>query len=113
MSALTAFANEVKRVRDLGLATGDIAVATGSQPATVNAWARATRNPSGAKRERLMELVSIVDRLERVMAAAYVPLWLLKPVPALGDRRPLELLSKGRYRDVSRVVAELENDSFS
>jgi hypothetical protein len=113
MSALTAFADEVKRVRELGVATGDIATATGSQPATVNAWARATRQPSGEKRERLLELVALVDRLERLMAASYVPLWLLKPVPALGDRRPLELLSKGRYRDVSRLVAELENDSFS
>ena len=113
MSALTAFADEVRRVRNLGVATGDIATATGSQPATVNAWARATRQPSGEKRERLLELVALVDRLERLMAASYVPLWLLKPVPALGDRRPLELLSKGRYRDVSRIVAELENDSFS
>lgn len=113
MSALTAFADEVRRVRKLGVATGDIAVATGSQPATVNAWARATRTPSGQKRERLLELVALVDRLERVMAASYVPLWLLKPVAALGDRPPLELLSKGRYREVSRVVAELENDSFS
>ena len=113
MGALTAFADEVRRVRKLGVATGDIATATGSQPATVNAWARATRQPSGEKRERLLELVALVDRLERLMAASYVPLWLLKPVPALGDRRPLELLSKGRYRDVSRIVAELENDSFS
>jgi uncharacterized protein (DUF2384 family) len=113
MSALTAFADEVRRVRKLGVATGDIATATGSQPATVNAWARATRQPSGEKRERLLELVALVDRLERLMAASYVPLWLLKPVPALGDRRPLELLSKGRYREVARLVAELENDSFS
>src|SRR5215212_159315 len=113
MSAMSAFASEVKRVRKLGVATGDIAAATGSQPATVNAWARATRNPSGERRERLLELVSLVDRLERVMKPSFVPLWLLKPVPALGDKRPLDLLSKGRYRDVSRVVTELENDSFS
>jgi hypothetical protein len=113
MSAMTAFADEVKRVRNLGVATGDIAAATGSQPSTVNAWARAARQPSGTKRERLLELVALVDRLERVMAAAYVPLWLLKPMTALGDRPPLELLSKGKYRDVSRVVAELENDSFA
>lgn len=113
MASLPAFADEVKRVRNLGVATGDIATATGSQPATVNAWARATRQPSGTKRERLLELVALVDRLERVMAAAYVPLWLLKPIAALGDRPPLELLSKGRYRDVSKVVAELENDAFS
>ena len=111
--AVTAFSDEVKRVRRLGVGTGDIAVAVGAQPATVNAWARATRRPTGEKRERLMELVALVDRLERVMSPRYVPLWLLKPVSALEDRRPIELLSKGRYRDVSELVAELENDSFS
>lgn len=113
MSAMAAFANEVRRVKKLGVATGDIAAATGSQPATVNAWARAARSPSGLRRERLLELVSLVDRLEKLMKPAYVPLWLLKPVPALGDRRPLDLISKGRYRDVSRLVAELESNSFS
>jgi len=111
--AVTAFADEGRRVRTLGVGTNDIAVAVGAQPATVNAWARATRRPTGAKRERFMELVALVDRLERVMTPRYVPLWLLKPVPALDDRRPLELLSRGRYRDVSKVVAELENESFS
>jgi uncharacterized protein (DUF2384 family) len=111
--AITAFADEIKRVRALGVGTGDIAQAVGAQPSTVNAWARATRRPSGEKRTRFLELVALVDRLERVMRASYVPLWLLKPVPALDDRRPLDLISRGRYRDVSRLVTELENDSFS
>jgi len=111
--AVSGFADEVRRVQRLGVGTTDIAVAVGAQPATVNAWARAARRPTGAKRERFMELVALVDRLERVMQPRYVPLWLLKPVPALGDRRPLELLSKGRYRDISKVVAELENESFA
>ena len=111
--AVTGFADEIKRVRRLGVGTNDIAVAVGAQPATVNAWARATRRPTGEKRTRFLELVALVDRLERVMAPSYVPLWLLKPVPALDDRRPLDLLARGRYRDVSRVVTELENDSFS
>src|SRR6266576_3256411 len=82
--AVTAFADEVRRVRTLGVGTNDIAVAVGAQPATVNAWARAARRPTGAKRERFMELVALVDRLERVMQPRYVPLWLLKPVPAVG-----------------------------
>ena len=111
--AVSVFADEVRRVQRLGVGTSDIAVAVGAQPATVSAWARATRRPTGAKRERFMELVALVDRLERVMQPRYVPLWLLKPVPALGDRRPLELLAKGRYRDISKVVAELENESFA
>jgi hypothetical protein len=110
---VTGFAEEIRRVRALGVGTGDIAVAVGAQPATVNAWARATRRPTGTKRTRFLELVSLIDRLERVMAASYVPLWLLKPVPALDDRRPIDLLARGRYREISRLVTELENDSFA
>ena len=113
MSAVTAYAEEVRRVRALGVETGDIAEATGAEVGTVTSWARATRRPSTEYRARLLELVAIVDRLSRTMDQRYVPLWLNKPLPALGDERPLVALGKGRYKDVSRLVAELENDSFS
>jgi len=113
VSAVTAYAEEVKRVRALGVETGDIAEATGAESGTVTSWARATRRPSAEFRARLLELIAIVDRLSRTMDQDYVPLWLNKPLPALGDERPLVALGKGRYKDVSRLVAELENDSFS
>ena len=113
MSAATAYADELKRVRAIGVETGDIARATGAERGTVTSWARAARRPTGNFRLRLLELVALVDRLSRVMDAAYVPLWLQKPLPALDDARPIDALAGGRYRDVSRLVAELENDSFS
>jgi len=113
MGTSTAYADEVKRVRDVGVDTVDIAQATGTATATVTAWARATRQPSGEHRDRLLELVALVERLSRVMDPPYVPVWLHKPLSALDDRRPLEALSKGQYRQVSRLVAELENESFS
>ena len=47
------------------------------------------------------------------MDIGYVPLWLNKPLAALGDERPVVALGNGRYREVSKLVAELENDSFS
>lgn len=107
------YADEVRRVRALGVDTGDIATATGARVGTVTSWARATRSPSAPFRDRLLELTTIVDRLSETMDAGYVPLWLNKPLRALDDERPLVALGKGRYRDVSRLVAELENDSFS
>ncbi len=113
MSTATAFAQEVKRVRTIGVETGDIATATGAEPGTVTAWARADRTPRGEYRARLLELIAIVDRLSRLMDPAYVPLWLHKPLPALDDETPLGAIGAGRYREVSRLVAELENDSFS
>ena len=113
MTVASPYADEVKRVRALGIETGDIARATGAAMATVTSWIRSERRPSGQHRTRLMDLIAIVDRLSRTMDERYVPLWLNKPLPALGDERPLVALREGRYRDVSRLVAELENDAFS
>ena len=109
----TAYADEVRRVKALGVGTDDIATATGAEAGTVTSWARAQRQPSAEFRTRLLELISIVDRLSATMDPGYIPLWLNKPLLALGDERPLVALSEGRYKEVSRLVGELENDSFS
>jgi hypothetical protein len=113
MSAISTYANELRRVRSLGIEPADIARVTGAARATVGSWFRATRRPGAAHRERLMELVSVVDRLSRVMSEDYIPIWVQKPLPALDDDSPLDALGDGRYRQVSKIVAELENDSFS
>ncbi|HLB44154.1 MAG TPA: hypothetical protein VJK49_02115 [Candidatus Limnocylindrales bacterium] len=113
MSAMAVYANELKRVRALGIDSADIARATGAARATVNAWLRATRRPAAAHRERLIELVAVVDRLTEVMDDEQIALWLQKPLPALADERPIDAIAGGRYRDVSRLVTELENDSFA
>ena len=109
----TAYADEVKRVKSLGVEASDIAEATGAGVGTVSSWARARRQPTSTYRARLLELIALVDRLSAAMDPAYVPLWLNKPLPALGDETPVAALGQGRYREVSKLVAELENDSFS
>jgi len=108
-----AYATEVRRVRDAGLETVDIAEATGVDTSTVSAWLNARRTPTGDRRNRLVELSAIVERLQRVMDPAYVPVWLVKPLTLLDDERPIEAIARGHYRAVSRLVAQLENDSFS
>ena len=113
MSAMAVYSNEIKRVRDFGIDSAAVARATGAARATVNAWLRATRRPSADHRDRLLELVAIADRLTAVMDDDQIGLWLQKPSVALDDARPLDAIADGRYRDVSRLVAELENDSFS
>jgi putative toxin-antitoxin system antitoxin component (TIGR02293 family) len=110
---MAVYSDEIKRVRALGIDTADIARVTGAARATVGAWLRATRRPRAEHRDRLLELVALVDRLVEVMDDDQVALWLQKPLPALDDERPLDTIAAGGYRRVSRVVAELENDSFA
>ena len=110
----TAFAEEAIRIRDTGhLSDRDIARATGAGVSTVGAWLRKTRSPRGERAERLVELSAIVERLARVIDPDYIPVWLHKPVPALGDEKPIDLLARGEWQPVMRVISGLESPGFS
>ncbi|MDQ4070043.1 MAG: hypothetical protein M3203_11315 [Actinomycetota bacterium] len=104
----SAFAEELQRVLAL-LDDDDVARATGVRVATVQAWLKDAREPSGNEAERVNELVSIVDRLAVVMDPDFIALWLRKPLRVLDDDKPLDVLANGDYKAVSRVVAALES----
>jgi uncharacterized protein (DUF2384 family) len=103
------FAEEAIRVRDSGLNDEMIARATGAARSTVRDWFARRSAPTGLRAERLAELSAIVDRLPRVMHADYIPVWLSKPIEALDDDKPLDVIARGDYRRVARVVSELED----
>ena len=42
------------------------------------------------------------------MDPSYVAVWLRKPVPALDDDKPLEVIGGGDYRRVAKLVSALE-----
>ena len=108
------FAREALHVRVVGhLSDRDIARATGAGVSTVGAWMRRTREPGGVRAERLAELSVVVERLARVIDADYIPVWLRKPLAVLDDEKPLDVLARGEYRRLSRVIAELESPTFS
>ena len=50
----------------------------------------------------------MTDRLIRVMDADYIELWLNRPLQALDDDKPVELLARGNYRPVAQLIADLE-----
>lgn len=103
------YAREATFVSDIAqLSDADIARATGAAPSTVRAWLAGTRRPSGTRAERLVELSSLVERLARVIDPAYIAVWLRKPVPALGEDKPVDIIARGDYRRVASLISELE-----
>lgn len=98
-----AFVNEVGHLSDV-----DIARATGAAASTVRAWLTGTRSPTGERAERLIELSALIERLTRVIDPSYIAVWLRKPVPALDDEKPLDVIARGDYRLVARLVSALE-----
>lgn len=108
------YAREARRVHDIaGLTDADIARATGAVPSTARAWLAGTRNPSGERADRLIELSALVERLQRVMDSSYISVWLRRPIETLNDREPLDLLAHGEFRRVACVVASLEDAPFT
>jgi uncharacterized protein (DUF2384 family) len=110
----TAFADEALRIRDNGRLNDEIiARATGSARSTVRDWFSRRSSPTGVRAERVGELSAIVDRLPRVMRAEYIPVWLTKPIEALDDEKPVDLIARGEYRRVARLISELEDPGAS
>lgn len=105
----TAIASEAVRLGELGLSDRDLARATGAARSTARAWLSGRSAPSGERAERLIELGAMAERLERVMSPDYIALWLRKPIPALDDDKPLEVIGSGGYRRVAKVISGLED----
>ena len=105
-----AFAEEASRIhRTAHLSDVQIGQAVGAAPSTVRDWFARRSSPSGSRAERVAELAEIVDRLTRVIDPTYIPVWLLKPIAALGNRKPLELIARGQARRVAQLISGLES----
>ncbi len=106
----TAFASEAARIHELGkLPPGLIARATGADETSARNWISGKTSPTGERAERLGELAAMVERLVHVIDPEYLQVWMIKPVAALDDDKPADVIAAGRYREVSRVISALES----
>src|SRR2546421_11248256 len=91
-----AYADEAIHLREVASPPDrDMARATGSGVSTVSAWLRRERAPRGRRAERLVDLSAIAERLAAVLGPERVGVWLNKPIPALGHRKPLDVIAQG------------------
>jgi hypothetical protein len=105
-SMTLAYAEEAIHIHDTGhLSDREIARATGAAPSTVREWLARRRAPTGIRAERLAELSSLVERLARVIRPTYIPVWLNKPVPALGDDKPIDRIASGDDKPIDRIAS--------
>jgi uncharacterized protein (DUF2384 family) len=109
-----AFAEEAVRIHDEAHLPHDlIAEAVGAAPSTVRDWLSRRSSPTGVRARRLADLGAITDRLSRVIDPSYIQVWLVKPIEALDDRRPVELIARGQARRVAAVISGLESPGAS
>lgn len=94
-------------------ADAEIAGTTGTAASTARAWLAGTRVPTGERAERLVEFSALVGRLTRVTDPSYITVWLRKPIPALDDDSPLEVIARGDYRRVAKLLSALEGSPIT
>ncbi len=52
-------------------------------------------------------------RLGAVVRPGSIPLWLQRPILALGDEKPINLLARGDYLRVAKLISEIEYPGVS
>lgn len=94
------------------LEPSEVGRVVGTSGRTVTRWLKAEAQPRRDARERLLELLAVIDRLSGALRPDVAHDWLFSPNPALDHRKPAELLKEGKYREVLGAVDALGEGVF-
>lgn len=75
----------------------DLARVLSTNPRTVARWFRGT-SPRPETRERLLEVLAVLEKLSAVMKGDAAHDWLFTPNPLLDHYKPVDLLRRGDFR---------------
>jgi putative toxin-antitoxin system antitoxin component (TIGR02293 family) len=79
---------------------------------TVSRWVQRQASPRPEARERLLELLAVLEHLSGVLRPQAAHDWLFTPNPQLEHHKPVELLRDGEYRRVLGAVDALGEGAF-
>lgn len=106
------YARIVEDLRETALTTAEVAEITGVRERQVQHWAAGSHRPQGAKRDRLLELAYVVDRLGDVYKPEGIDIWLHGRNRDLNAERPIELLQRGEFATVLNAIERLETGAM-
>jgi putative toxin-antitoxin system antitoxin component (TIGR02293 family) len=91
----------------------DLARVLDANPRTVARWIQGDTEPRPDARERLLELIAVLERLSGVLRPAAAHDWLFTPNPALDHHKPVDLLRGREYRRVLGAIDALAEGVFA
>jgi len=97
----------------LELDQADIARVLDANPRTVARWLQRETEPRPDARERLLELIAVVEHLSGVLTPAAAHDWLFTPNPSLEHHKPVELMRERQYRRVLGAIDALAEGVFA
>ncbi len=81
-------------------------------PRTIARWLSEETAPRPDARQRLLELVAVLERLSMTLTPQAAHDWLFTPNPELEHHKPVELLRRGEYRPVLGAIDALAEGVF-
>lgn len=89
----------------------DLARVVAASPRTVARWFRGT-SPRPETRERLLEVLAVLERLSGVLKGDAAHDWLFTPNPLLDHYKPVDLIRRGEFRRVLGAIDLLAEGVF-
>lgn len=90
----------------------DLARVLDTNPRTIARWLHRQASPRPDSRERVLELLAVLDQLSGVLQAHAAHDWLFSPNPMLDHHKPVDLLREGEYRTVLGAIDALAEGVF-
>jgi putative toxin-antitoxin system antitoxin component (TIGR02293 family) len=80
---------------------------------TVRRWLASEAAPRWEVKETVLALNVVLERLADVVEPGSAEEWLFTPVPALENRRPVDLIRDGHYREVLDLIDAMGEGVFT
>lgn len=105
-----------ERLEDLSskvdLDQSEVARLLDANPRTVTRWIKEGVSPRPAARERLLELLAVLEALASTMQPQAAHDWLFTPNPLLQHHKPVDLIRAGEFRRVLGAIDALADGVF-
>lgn len=99
-------------IQQMDLDQTTVARVVGSSRRTVSRWLREDVEPRREMRERLLEFLAVLERLQLTLRPGPASDWLFTPNPLLSHHKPADLLREGKYREVLGAIDALGEGVF-
>lgn len=90
----------------------DLARVLDTNPRTVARWLTRTTDPRPDSRERLLELIAVLEHISQVLQPQAAHDWLLTPNSRLDHYKPVDLLREGKSREVLGAIDAMAEGVF-
>jgi putative toxin-antitoxin system antitoxin component (TIGR02293 family) len=110
---MPALAERLNRAAEqVELDAADLARVLEANPRTVSRWLKRETEPRAAARERLLEVLVVLERLSATLQPAAAHDWLFTPNAGLEYHKPVDLVRSGEFRRVLGAIDALAEGVF-